>query len=591
MVTGAAGSIVSAITSDLASASGGTFYLLDLVPEPDPANPDLTRFVSDKEGLKRDLFARIQARGERATPALVEKELVVLERAHAALSAINAVRAAGGTAHYFSVNLTDADAVAGVIGQVRQRSGRIDVLLHAAGIERSHFLPDKDPREFDLIFDVKSDGWFNLLRAIGDMPLAATVAFSSIAGRFGNGGQADYSSANDLLCKITSSFRTTRPTTRGIAIDWTAWGGIGMATRGSIPKMMELAGIDMLPPEAGIPLIRRELTSGGTRGEILIGQRLGLLLHEWDATGGLDLNAAAAVVEALSPAPGPMIGKVASMAIHSGLTIETTLDPALQPFLHDHQIGGTPVLPGVMGIEAFVEAALVMLPGYHVEVVEDISFLAPFKFYRNQPRTVAVQTIISQQGSAVVADCRLIGRRTLPNRTEPGSHNSLHGSRALNPAGARGSCCSCNSQRQKVPSCRLLIFIAFTSTAPPTKFWAKRGWMKIASWAGWLTTCPCTTTRRTALCFWRLGSLSFASKLPGYGKSVRKAAWGFRSLSIRSACGEHRNLPVVRCMPWSLPIRSREASMRKWWTRQGTGTCRLPVTKQSHFQSVSMVSD
>ena len=83
LITGAAGSIVSAITADLAAASGGTFYLLDLVAEPDPNNPDLKRFVSDKDGLKRDLFARIQARGERATPALVEKELAALERAQA----------------------------------------------------------------------------------------------------------------------------------------------------------------------------------------------------------------------------------------------------------------------------------------------------------------------------------------------------------------------------------------------------------------------------------------------------------------------------------------------------------------------------
>ena len=88
VVTGAAGSIVSAITADLAAASGGTFYLLDLVPEPDANNPDLNRFVTDKDGLKRDLFARIQARGERATPALVEKELAALERAQAALAAI-----------------------------------------------------------------------------------------------------------------------------------------------------------------------------------------------------------------------------------------------------------------------------------------------------------------------------------------------------------------------------------------------------------------------------------------------------------------------------------------------------------------------
>ena len=85
-----------------------------------------------------------------------------------------------------------------------------------------------------------------------------------MAGRFGNGGQTDYSAANDLMCKIASSFRRTRPATRAIAIDWTAWGGIGMATRGSIPKMMEMAGIDMLPPEAGIPWIRRELTAAGS---------------------------------------------------------------------------------------------------------------------------------------------------------------------------------------------------------------------------------------------------------------------------------------------------------------------------------------
>ena len=418
LITGAAGSIVSAITADLAAASGGTFYLLDLVPEPNPHNPDLKRFVNDKEGLKRDLFARIQARGERATPALVEKELAALERAVAARSAIDSVQAAGGTAYYFAVDLTDPAAVTNVIKNVRERSGHIDVLLHAAGIEKSHTLPDKDPREFDLVFDVKTDGWFNLLHAIGDMPLGATVAFSSVAGRFGNAGQADYSSANDLLCKLTSSFRTARPATRGIAIDWTAWGGIGMATRGSIPKMMELAGIDMLPPEAGIPVIRRELTAGGTRGEVIIGQHLGILMNEWDANGGLDANAAEAYGRERTPAQGPMIGAIAGIGLYHSLTIETTLNPTIQPFLYDHQIEGTPVLPGVMGVEAFAEAALWMLPGWHIAAVEDVNFLAPFKFYRNEPRTLTIQAVFHPDRDAVVADCKLLGSRTLPNQAE-----------------------------------------------------------------------------------------------------------------------------------------------------------------------------
>ena len=413
VITGAAGSIVSAITADLATASGGTFYLLDLVPKPDPNNTDLKRFVNDKEGLKRELFERIQSRGERATPALVEKELANLERAQAAQAAMDAVHAAGGTAHYFSVNMTDAKAVAGVIEQVRHNSGRIDVLLHAAGIERSHSLPDKSQQEFDLVFDVKSDGLFNLLHAISDMPLGASVVFSSIAGRFGNAGQTDYSAANDLVCKITSNFRTSHPATRAIAIDWTAWGGIGMATRGSIPKVMELAGIDMLPPEAGIPLIRRELTAGATRGEVVIGQRLGVLLKEFDEHGGLGESSA----ELLRNIPhrGPMLGKVASISLYDGYSTETTLDPQTQPFLHDHQIDGTPVLPGVMGIEAFAEAASCLAPGWHVESIDDMSFAAPFKFYRGEPRTLQVETQVHPCGDHLLADCRLIGERSLPN--------------------------------------------------------------------------------------------------------------------------------------------------------------------------------
>lgn len=420
LVTGAAGSIVSAITTDLANASGGTFYLLDIVPEPDPANPDLERLTNDQQSLKRDLFARIQSRGNRATPAMVEKELAALERAKAALTAIEAVRAAGGTPHYFCVDLTDAEKVAKVVDHARQRHGHIDVLLHGAGLERSHRLADKDPREFDLVFDVKSDGFFNLLHAIGEMPLGATVAFSSIAGRFGNPGQTDYSAANDLLCKVTSNLRTTRPATRGIAIDWTAWGGIGMATRGSIPKVMEAAGIDMLAPEAGIPLIRRELTTGGTRGEIVIGQRLGALLMEWDSSGGIDTTITD-LSERENPLmlQGPMIGKISNFGIYSGLSIETTLSPKTQPFLHDHQIDRTPVLPGVMGIEAFAEAALSLLPGWHIKAIEDINFLASFKFYHHDSRAITVQASVHPQAEGLLVDCRLVGRRSLPNQSDP----------------------------------------------------------------------------------------------------------------------------------------------------------------------------
>ena len=265
---------------------------------------------------------------------------------------------------------------------------------------------------------MKSDGWFNLMSGLGETPLGAAVVFSSVAGRFGNTGQTDYSSANDLLCKSISNFRSTRPGTRGIAIDWTAWAGIGMAARGSIPAIMKQAGIDMLPPEAGIPVIRRELTAGSTRGEIVIAQRLGMMMEEFDPSGGLDTSGEGPVAR-LASRRGLLTGRVGSMGIYEGLRVETDLDPNRQPFLYHHQINETPVLPGVMGIEAMAQAARLLFPEFHISSIEDVQFNSPFKFYRSQPRTVTVQAEFRTEGEDIVAECRLLGSRTLHGHAEP----------------------------------------------------------------------------------------------------------------------------------------------------------------------------
>jgi hypothetical protein len=116
---------------------------------------------------------------------------------------------------------------------------------------------------------------------------------------------------------------------------------------------------------------------------------------------------------------GPMVGRVAAMGVHGGLVVETTLDPAEQPFLGDHQIEGTPVLPGVMGIEAFAEVAGLPLPGWRAVEIEDVEFLAPCKFYRGEPRTLTITATYRPDGHRLVADCRLVGSRQLANQPEP----------------------------------------------------------------------------------------------------------------------------------------------------------------------------
>jgi NAD(P)-dependent dehydrogenase (short-subunit alcohol dehydrogenase family) len=397
LVAGAAGGITSAIVGDLAAASGGTFYLLDLVPEPARDDPQIALFRQGKDALKAHLITAAKAAGEKVTPAQIDKQIMAVERSEAALRAIEAVENAGGLAFYRSVNLLDGPALTAIVDEIRVRFGRIDVLMHAGGIEISRALPDKPYDQFSLVYDIKADGFFSLLRAAQGMPIGATVAFSSVAGRFGNNGQTDYSAANDLLCKLTSSLRRWRPETKGLVIDWTAWGEIGMATRGSIPKIMELAGIDMLPPSAGVPTVRRELVAGSYRGEVVVGGRLGMLVEEFDETGGLDVAKANEWLSAQEPQP-LMIGHITAAKLYGGLEVVTTLDPQTQPFLYDHAMDGTPLLPGVMGTEAFGQLAALLAPGYRVTAVFGEAFHAPFKFYRMEPQTLYLSAIAQPLG-------------------------------------------------------------------------------------------------------------------------------------------------------------------------------------------------
>ena len=388
-ITGGAGAITVAIVRDLAAASRGTFYLLDArqMP-PDSERALLEKVVKDREGAKRDVFERMKAEKGRATPAQVEEKLFDLERQAGILEALRSVEEAGGRAFYRQVDVLDANAVRTVVDEIRQQSGKLDVILHAAGLERSRSLDRKPVEEFDLVFRVKADGLFNLMAATRDIELKAMVVFSSVAGRFGNAGQADYSAGNDFMCKTVGWWAATRPGALGIALDWTAWGGIGMATRGSIPEIMKRAGIDMLDPVEGLPVIRHALRHGYS-GEAVVGRRLGILLEPFDADGGLDPEGglAARGKDRSLPLPFTQV----SHHWHDGLTAELKLDPKVEPFLRDHAIDGIPVLPGVMGIETFAEAAWLLVPSHHVVGLEDLRFLAPMKYYRNEARAAIVR--------------------------------------------------------------------------------------------------------------------------------------------------------------------------------------------------------
>jgi hypothetical protein len=114
-----------------------------------------------------------------------------------------------------------------------------------------------------------------------------------------------------------------------------------------------------------------------------------------------------------------MLGQVLGMGVYQGLRVDTPLDPGEQPFLYDHQIDGTPVLPGVMALEAFAELAALLLPELKIRGLEDIEFLAPMKFYRNEQHTLELSARFDLKGDEALVHCLCASSRLLHGRDEP----------------------------------------------------------------------------------------------------------------------------------------------------------------------------
>ena len=123
VVTGAAGGITSAIVADLAAASGGTFYLLDLVDAPERDDAHVALLRRDRETLKR----RSHRRGEgarREADARGHRQADPRRRAADAALRVGGgrVQRPAGRREYRSVNLLDSPAVTAVVEEIRQRA-------------------------------------------------------------------------------------------------------------------------------------------------------------------------------------------------------------------------------------------------------------------------------------------------------------------------------------------------------------------------------------------------------------------------------------------------------------------------------------
>jgi acyl transferase domain-containing protein/NAD(P)-dependent dehydrogenase (short-subunit alcohol dehydrogenase family) len=331
VVTGGARGVTATSVLELAHRHQPRFLLLGRSTLP-AAEPHYLAGLTSEAEIKKALLAH--ADGDRSPKKLEAKfrELMAQREIRAHLAEI---RATGALAHYTTLDVRDAAAVAATLAEVRAAHGPIRGLIHGAGVLADKLIEQKTEEQFDLVYGTKVHGLRNLLAATAQDELRLIALFSSYTGRFGRTGQVDYAAANEVLNKMAQAEARRRPQCRVVAFNWGPWNG-GMVNDG-LRKIFEREGVGLIEPDAGADFFTRDaLAPTGEAVEVL----------------------------ALAQAPR-------ALTHHAPLTTSTSFHPAFDrdvsvralPCLVSHVMNGRAVLPAALIIEWLAHGAMHGNPG------------------------------------------------------------------------------------------------------------------------------------------------------------------------------------------------------------------------------------
>jgi NAD(P)-dependent dehydrogenase (short-subunit alcohol dehydrogenase family) len=277
LITGGARGITAEVACELAARYRPTLLLVGRSALPGAEeSPQTTGLTSPRE-LKAALIDAMRHEGKTVTPAQVEAAYLRLLQDREIRSNLATMQQAGATVHYYQVDVRNALAFEELIDDVYRQYGRVDGVIHGAGVIEDRLRTDKVPDSFDRVFDTKVTSAFVLSRKLRPDTLKFLVFFSSVAGRCGNRGQSDYAAANEVMNKLAIILDHQWPG-RVVSINWGPWAKTGMVSA-EAQRQFAARGIQLIEPQAGRWALDSELRYG-QKGEVEVILGSG----SWEAT-------------------------------------------------------------------------------------------------------------------------------------------------------------------------------------------------------------------------------------------------------------------------------------------------------------------
>ena len=363
LITGGARGITAQMARQLAEQYQPTLLLVGRSPLLDPEESPETGGLSSAKELKAALIELLRNQGQPVTPVRVEEEYARLMAQREVRSNIEAMQRLGATVHYHSVDVRDGQAFGNLIDQIYDTFGRLDGVVHGAGIIEDKLVQDKTPESFDRVFDTKADSAFILSRRLRPEKLQFLVFFSSVTGRFGNSGQGDYAAANEVLNKLAVQLDRVWPG-RVVSINWGPWDADGMVSP-EVRKLFAERGVKLIPASTGLLRFNEELHHG-RKGEVEVvigGAR-------WQSPAVRSKDSPIAAQQSL-----PLIGRTNISQANGSVHLERKLELDYDRYLDDHRLNGRPVFPLVMAAELMAEVAAQGWPHLQVARIRDLFVL------------------------------------------------------------------------------------------------------------------------------------------------------------------------------------------------------------------------
>jgi len=330
------------------------------------------------------LMSELKSKHDKVTPVMLEKEFTRIKDSANLYRTIKEIESLGSKVYYYKCDLNNPVKFKESIDDIRNKFNQVDGLAHFAGLERSKLVVDKTLDEFFLIFNTKANSAVNFWKENIVKENGLYIMVSSIAGKFGNLGQTDYSAASDYISKF--AINLFNKGIKAFAIDMTAIANVGMGIRPGVEAFLKSQQVDFLYPQEVMNALCDEI-SYGEFPEVIYSASLGKL--DWDkqlqyeekfpfgssSSDGLELH---------------FMEKINKNSPSTGFSAQKKISIETENYLLDHSINETPVFPGVMGIETFAEAVIGFSGNYPL-TLSNIRFKLPIKLLKNKPVDILIE--------------------------------------------------------------------------------------------------------------------------------------------------------------------------------------------------------